>query len=50
MGVHGDFNEIIYPSEKEGGNVNPDGQMRSFCEAINRCKLRDIGYIGPEFT
>ncbi|KAK9985942.1 hypothetical protein SO802_030893 [Lithocarpus litseifolius] len=46
----GDFNEIMHAGEKVGGNVRPDGQMRNFCEAVNRCKLRDIGYIGPDFT
>ena len=24
--------------------------MKNFCEVINRCNLRDIGYIGLDFT
>ncbi|KAL4627161.1 hypothetical protein ACB092_05G147900 [Castanea dentata] len=46
----GDFNEIMHSGEKVGGGVRPDRQMRNFREAINRCNLRDMGYIGPDFT
>ena len=46
----GDYNEITYAKEKEGGGVRPDGQMRSFREAINRSRLRDLGYVGSDFT
>ena len=46
----GDFNEIMYLREKVGGNLQPEGQMRSFGETINRCCLRDLGIIGAEFT
>ena len=46
----GDFNEIMYAIEKDGGGVRPDGQMRIFREAINRCHLRDIGYVGSDYT
>lgn len=24
--------------------------MRCFCEAINRCRLRDFGYVGSDYT
>ena len=46
----GDFNEIMYAIEKDGGGVRPDGQMRIFRVAINRCRLRDIGYVGSNYT
>ena len=46
----GDFNEILHLGEKVGGNLRPEGQMRSFREAVNRCNLRDMGYIGAAFT
>ena len=46
----GDFNEIMYAREKDGGGVRPKGQMRGFCEAINRCHLRDMGYVGSDYT
>ena len=46
----GDYNEIMYAKEKEGGGVRPDGQMRCFREAINKSRLRDLGYVGSDFT
>ncbi|XP_075675045.1 uncharacterized protein LOC142644284 [Castanea sativa] len=46
----GDFNEILHLGEKVGGNLRPEGQMRSFMETINCCNLRNMGYIGSDFT
>ena len=46
----GDFNELMYGAEKEGGNPHPVKQMENFCEVINACNLRDLGYTGQDFT
>ena len=46
----GDYNEIMHAKEKEGGGVRPEGQMHKFHEAVNRCQLRDLGYMGSDFT
>ena len=46
----GDFNEIMHAKEKVGGEVRPEGQMRCFHEMINRCSLRDLGYVGLHYT
>ena len=46
----GDFNEIMYAKEKVGGGIRPEGQMRCFREAINRSRLRDLGYVGSDYT
>nr|XP_023895642.1 uncharacterized protein LOC112007519 [Quercus suber] len=46
----GDFNEIMHAKEKIGGGVRPEGQMRYFCETINRCRLKDMGYVGSDYT
>ena len=46
----GDFNEISYRGEKVGGGERPEWQMRAFSSVINKSKLRDMGFIGPEFT
>ena len=27
-----------------------EGQMRGFHEAINKCHLRDMGYVGSDYT
>ena len=48
--VLGDFNEILYPSEKEGGNARPNGMMRDFRECLMDCGLEDLGYMGDHFT
>ena len=48
--VLGDFNEILYPSEKEGGMARPLGMMREFRECLMDCGLEDLGYKGDLFT
>ena len=48
--IIGDFNEIMHEGEKMGGNHRPASQMRHFYDVINRCNLRDLGYIRPDFT
>ena len=46
----GDFNEIVYESEKEGGSSRLRRQMKNFSETINWCGLTDLGYVGLSFT
>ena len=46
----GDFNEIIQRGEKVGGGERPEWQMRLFSSTINRSKLRDMGFVGLQFT
>ena len=46
----GDFNEIMFAKEKVGDGVRPEGQMRCFRETINKCRLRDLGYVGSDYT
>ena len=46
----GDFNEIVSDSEKLGGNLRSPKQMERFWDAINRCRFRDLGCVGPCFT
>ena len=36
--------------EKEGGSAYPTKQMETFCEVINSCNLRYLGYVGQDFT
>ncbi|KAK9991788.1 hypothetical protein SO802_026773 [Lithocarpus litseifolius] len=36
--------------EREGCNLRPEWQMKNFPEVVNRCNLRDIRYIGSDFT
>jgi len=46
----GDFNEILYNSEKVGGNPRHAKQMESFREAVQKCNLGNLGFKGQKFT
>lgn len=46
----GDFNEILYNHEKEGGNPRPRRYMQEFQECLHDCELEDVGYVGDKFT
>jgi hypothetical protein len=48
--VIGDWNEILYSHEKEGGNPRPMQYMQAFRNALSDCGLEDLGYIGDTFT
>nr|POE45091.1 hypothetical protein CFP56_25023 [Quercus suber] len=40
----------MHSGEKEGGSLRPVRQMANFCEVINSCQLRGLGYISQDFT
>ena len=46
----GDFNEIMYDYEKQGGALRPARQMVEFQEMIHDCGFLDMPFIGPRFT
>ena len=46
----GDFNEILYASEKSGGPERSQQQMDGFRRVVNACGFHDLGFEGPEFT
>ncbi|KAL6185364.1 hypothetical protein ACLB2K_041498 [Fragaria x ananassa] len=46
----GDFNEILWAIEKEGGQITAEKQMDGFREALNVCDLKDLYFTGPCFT
>nr|POF11715.1 hypothetical protein CFP56_49252 [Quercus suber] len=46
----GDFNELVSDAEKEGGSSCPRWQMKNFTDILNWCGLRDMGFVGPQFT
>ncbi|KAL9436888.1 hypothetical protein AB3S75_022853 [Citrus x aurantiifolia] len=46
----GDFNEILHPFEKSGGNERHLRLITDFREALRDCDLLDIGYKGYPFT
>lgn len=48
--ILGDFNDILNPKEKRGGNPQPRWLIQGFKEAVEFCGLRDLGLQGHQFT
>jgi hypothetical protein len=48
--IMGDFNEILFSHEKEGGNPRPQGYMQAFRDVLSDCELFDLGFNGDPFT
>lgn len=46
----GDFNQILYHHEKQGGVRRDDRKLEKFRDAIHACGLKDLGYSGFHFT
>jgi hypothetical protein len=46
----GDFNEVVTQEEKEGSNLRKESQMTGFREALEACRLGDLGFSGSPFT
>jgi hypothetical protein len=46
----GDFNEILFHHEKEGGVPHGQGCLDRFKEALEHCGLEDLGFSGDVFT
>ena len=48
--LHGDFNVVRYPHEKEGGNLSWPNYMDDLEECCSTAELDDLNYIGHKFT
>ncbi|XP_019155096.1 PREDICTED: uncharacterized protein LOC109151960 [Ipomoea nil] len=48
--VIGDINDLLFQSEKRGGNPHPNGLLRSFGETIDDCSLAQMPMQGYLFT
>jgi hypothetical protein len=46
----GDFNEILFSHEKEGGTQKLQSCVDKFREALEECSLDDLGFTGDMFT
>jgi exonuclease III len=46
----GDFNEILFHHEKEGGTIRSQACLDRFKEALEFCELEDLGFSGDVFT
>lgn len=48
--VLGDFNDVLFANEKQGGRLRDERNMTAFKTVLDECNLLDIGYQGPCFT
>ena len=46
----GDFNEVLMPSEKMGGNLRRQSLMLAFQHTLEVCELIDLGFLRPKYT
>lgn len=46
----GDFNEVLFSWEKEGGVARSQTCMDKFKQALEECELDDLGFKGDVFT
>lgn len=46
----GDFNEILFHHEKEGGRPREQRLLQAFSDSLADCALSDMGYSGDIFT
>lgn len=48
--LFGDFIEVLFEVEKQGGNECDFGSMTEFRGVIDSCGLKDLGFSGYKFT
>jgi hypothetical protein len=46
----GDFNEILFAHEKEGGPARAQGCMDAFRRSLEDVNMEDLGFVGDAFT
>lgn len=46
----GDFTEILFHHEKDGGPMKPEFMLDNFKRALEDCDLHDPGYVGDGYT
>lgn len=47
--VRGDFNDVMYVHEMQGGTPHPRALLEGLKEVVSECGLRDMGFIDNEF-
>lgn len=48
--ICGDFNNILYVSEKIGGAPREERRMEMFQDTLSYCNLLYVGFVEPRFT
>lgn len=46
----GDFNEILFAHEKQGGHPRAQRMMGNFQQALEECGVEDLGFEGDRYT
>ena len=46
----GDFNDILYEYENEGGKMRAAKKIKGFRQMVENCKLIDLQFKGQKFT
>lgn len=50
MATYGDFSEVLFSHEKEGGQPKSQICMEKFRRTLDECRLQDLGFVGDAFT
>lgn len=48
--VGGEFNALLYQSEKDGGKPKPERELQEFHSVLETMALVDLGFLGLRFT
>lgn len=48
--IAGDFNAVLDPSEKFGGNRANWSHISAFRNCLSKCGLQDLGFCGASYT
>ena len=49
-GVLGDFNETLYPEERQGGEHIHQAELLDFVKCLEDCELQEVKSTGAFFT
>ncbi|XP_074344504.1 uncharacterized protein LOC141683655 [Apium graveolens] len=48
--IFGDFNDLLYASDKSGNHPHPQGLLEGFRTAVQECSLTELELIGGMYT
>lgn len=46
----GDFNDLMFDDEKQGGQRHMRGLLTGFTDTVHDCNLVDLGFVGEKYT
>ncbi|RAL50969.1 hypothetical protein DM860_005325 [Cuscuta australis] len=48
--IMGDFNAVLLPNDRIGGNKVTEEEVREFKECMTRCEMEELPTIGSYYT